>query len=678
MRGDPVPLTSMSDAQTLLDLLAPGRAAAIGNAGQNLRFFQKPGQYHEVSVQELRSAALRRLQALSSAGVSAGAEVVMPIDDAEEFLATFWACLFGGFIAMPLAAPSNDATCAKIQDILESRSAAHLVLSDAGFERLTRGLNADQLSALESRRRPLASGESEGTPVERAPGDIAFVQYSSGSTRSPKGVIIRHGQALANLAAIQAGSALCETDTTFSWMPLSHDMGLVGFHLGPLYTGANQVLMPTGAFARTPLVWLQDASLTRSTILSSPNFGYRHTLKALARKGMPEGVDLSAVRLLLNGAEPISVGIANEFLDELGKTGLKRSAMFPVYGLAEATLAVTFPPLGSEISGLRVSRSSMGVGDAVQKVAGEDGSFVACCCGAPIPGLEVRIVGSDGGSVTEEHVGRVWIRGAGVTEGYHDDPEATAAAVMGEGWLDTGDLGFLSGGDLYITGRLKDLVIVAGQNFYPHDLEESLQGALGLDALRVAVAPVRRSDAPEEIGVFIQHRGEEAAFEETRAAAKKHLSETFGVSAELVVPVPDIPRTTSGKVQRLRLSQRLLAGEFGDYSRATDELRPAVQGGGTGDTSAESAGTADQSAEGLEAMMVEACTQVLGESRFGPTDNLFEQGMSSIDLAEIHGLIEARYPKGLDIRDFFDSPTIRGLSVLLAERLESGAAAAAN
>jgi acyl-CoA synthetase (AMP-forming)/AMP-acid ligase II len=667
----------MSDAQTLLDLLSPGRAAALGNPGQNLRFFHKPGQYREVSVQELRTAALRRLQSLSAAGVSVGAEVVMPIDDAEEFLATFWACLLGGLIAMPLAAPSNDATCAKIYDILQSRSGAHLVLSDAGFERLTRGLDASAVDALSARRLPLASGDSEAAPIERTPGDIAFVQYSSGSTRAPKGVIVRHGQAIANLTAIQAGSALCETDCTFSWMPLSHDMGLVGFHLGPLFTGANQVLMPTGAFARTPLVWLQDASMTRSTILSSPNFGYRHTLKALSRKGMPEGVDLSAVRLLLNGAEPISVGIAGEFLDELGKVGLKRSAMFPVYGLAEATLAVTFPPLGSEISGLRVSRASVGVGDAIKQVTDEDGSFMACCCGAPIPGLEVRIVGSDGGSVAEEHVGRIWIRGAGVTEGYHDDAEATAAAIMGEGWLDTGDLGFLSGGNLYVTGRLKDLVIVAGQNFYPHDLEESLQEALGLDALRVAVAPVRRADAPEEIGVFIQHRGEAAAFEETSAAAKKHLSEVFGVSANLVVPVSDIPRTTSGKVQRQRLSQRLLAGDFGDDYLQADELRPASQGAETeGDATSDA--TLDQSAEGLEAMMVEACSQVLGESRFGPTDNLFEQGMSSIDLAEIHGLIEARYPKGLDIRDFFDSPTIRGLSVLLAERLGSGAATAAN
>ncbi len=660
----------MSDARTLLDLLRPGRAAELGHAEQSLRFFQKPGQYREVPIQEFRSAALRRLGLFQSEDLPIGTEIVMPIDDAEEFLVTFWACLFGGYIPMPLAPPTNDATCIKIHDILTSRDRARLVLSDSSYERLTRGTDPADIDRLTARRLPLASGEAEATPVERAPSDIAFVQYSSGSTRAPKGVLIRHGQALANLAAIRAGSGLCETDRTFSWMPLSHDLGLVGFHLGPLFSGGDQILMPTRAFARTPLIWLQEASLTRSTILSSPNFGYRHTLHAIARKGLPEGLDLSSVRLLLNGAEPISVGVANEFLDRLEETGLKRTTMFSVYGLAEATLAVTFPPLGSEIRGLRISRSSAGVGDAIQRDTDENGSFVACCCGAPLPGLEVRIVGMDGGSVATEHIGRIWIRGAGVTEGYYDDPEATAAAVMGEGWLDTGDLGFMAEGNLYVTGRMKDLVIVAGQNFYPHDLEESLQDALGLDALRVAVAPVRRSDAPEEIGVFIQHRGDDASFEDTRVAARRHLSEAFGIRAELVIPVTEIPRTTSGKVQRQRLSQRLLAGELGDYSQSTGPPRLAAEEPKASESS-ESTGGADQSAAGLEVMMLEACAQVLGASRFGPLDNIFEQGMSSIDLAEVHGLIEARYPKGLDIRDFFDSPTIRGLSTLLAERLSS-------
>ncbi|MEM8712393.1 MAG: AMP-binding protein, partial [Planctomycetota bacterium] len=420
----------MPDAQTLLDLLRPDRTDAPGQA---LRFFEKPGIYREVPVSLFRESCLARLGALQAAGLESGAEVVMPISEPEAFLSVFWACLYGGFVAMPLAPPTNAATCSKILDILERRPGAKLCLEDAGFARLTEGLPEALRDALAARRVAFESDGSAGAgkPVERAASDLAFIQYSSGSTRAPKGVIIRHGQALANLRAIQAGAELNAGDVTFSWMPLSHDMGLVGFHLSPLFAGATQVLMPTSAFARTPLVWLQDASAQGATILSSPNFGYRHTLKSLARKGMPEGVDLSRVRLVMNGAEPISVALAEEFLDELGSVGLPRTAMLPVYGLAEATLAVTFPALGSVIGGVRLARSSSGVGDPVQRVDGNEseaaggGSFVACGCGVPLPGLEVRIVGKDGGGTPEDHVGRVWIRGAGVTEGYYDDPEAT-------------------------------------------------------------------------------------------------------------------------------------------------------------------------------------------------------------------------------------------------------------
>lgn len=677
----------MTDVQTLSDLLDTPHAAA-----QEIAYFTSPKTAFRVStVSELRERALLRLGAMLAAGAAAGDEVVMPIADPALFLETFWASILGGFIPMPLAPPINDSSASKILDILASRASAHLVIEDASFERLERaaleggnppGTSPD--ARLEDRRLVIGQG-ADATPAPREPSDIAFIQYSSGSTRAPKGVIVRHAQALANLAAIVEGANLAPEDRTLSWMPLSHDMGLVGFHLAPLFAGAHQAIMPTSAFARSPMLWLKNATELRSTILSSPNFGYRHALKAIQRKGVPDGIDLAAVRLIMNGAEPISVELSAEFLDALNESGLRRSSILPVYGLAEATLAVTFPALGSEIRGLRLDRSTLGLGATVAEST-DDAALVACGCGRPLPGLEVRIAGGDGGTLPDDTVGRVWIRGAGVTEGYYDDVAATAEAIQGEGWLDTGDLGFLRDGELYITGRLKDLVIVDGQNFYPHDLEDSLQRALDLDALRVAVAPVRRPGGTEEVGVFVQHRGEAETFLETATAVRKHLSETFGLGVELVVPVGQIPRTTSGKVQRIALGNRLVAGDFDEALAVTapDRIVPDQQAaaeveGAAAESAAESAtgsATGDTSPEALEVMMSGFCAEVLDGLRFGPTDNLFEQGMSSIDLAEIHGLIEARYPKGLDIRDFFDQPTIRGLAAILSERVRSGAAAA--
>ena len=651
----------MTDVQVLNDLLTRPRASS-----QEIAFFSSPRAPFDTStVADLRERALLRLGAMRAAGVLEGDEVVMPIGDPSLFLDTFWACLFGGFVAMPLAPPVNAASARKIIDILGSRKSAHLVASTGELERLTA---AD--SDISSRALRLTEGVP-AEPANRAPDDIAFVQYSSGSTRAPKGVIVRHAQALANIESIAAGAEVVPHDRTLSWMPLSHDMGLVGFHLTPLYRGEFQAIMPTSAFARSPLLWLTFATQLSATILSSPNFGYRHVLKAIERKGVPEGVDLSAVRLIMNGAEPISVDLCSEFSAKLRDHGLRSNAILPVYGLAEATLAVTFPTLGSEVAGLRLDRDQLGPGESVRET-NADGALVACGCGAPLAGVEVRIAGDDGGPLEDDRVGRVWIRGDNVTEGYYDDVAATADAVQGEGWLDTGDLGFMRGGQLFITGRAKDLVIADGQNFYPHDLEDSLQRALDIDAMRLAVAPLQRSGGSEEAAVFVQHRGEPGSFLDIAAAVRGHLSETFGLGVDLVVPVERIPRTTSGKVQRLQLSRALLAGEFDDVLGTLGaQIQPA-----SGATESNDPAATDASPEALEAMMIEFCDQVLDGVRFGPTDNLFEQGMSSIDLAEIHGLIESRYPKGLDIRDFFDQPTIRGLAQILAERVRSGAHAA--
>lgn len=661
----------MTEAQTLLDLvLDDARASSI-----NVAIYESPGQYKTQTVLDLRNRALRRLAALREAGLVAGDELLIPAIDQGIFLETLWASMLGGFIPMPIAPPTNDATRTKILDIAKSRHGARIILEADAAERLAGAAAGGGLQLSQRILEPkLASAPAE--PVERRAEDIAFIQYSSGSTRAPKGIIMRHGQALANLEAMRIGLGLNATDSTLSWMPLSHDMGLAGFHLTPLYAGINQSIMPTAAFARTPLAWLQDATALGATTLASPNFGLRHTLNAIKHRGIPEDVDLSAVRYLLNGAEPISVELSERFLEALAPVGLSPTSMLPVYGLAEATLAVTFPAVGDRIRGRSLDRGSLGIGDAVRDVAPGKNALLTCYCGVPLPGLEVRIVGADGAALEADRVGRIWIRGKSVTEGYYEDPTATSEAIQGEGWLDTGDLGFQDAErGLFITGRAKDLIIVAGQNYYPHDLEQSLSKALELGDLRVAVASVIRNGQPEQVVAFVQFRGAPGDFEPTAKQVQAHLSQAFGIGDAIVCPVQQIPRTTSGKTQRRALAERLQAGEFDAVLADLNpvEITPERAPGEPVAASSTDTGAFDSSPAALEAMMTEFCGQVLDGVRFGKADNLFEQGMSSIDLAEIHGLIEARFPKGLDIRDFFDSPTIEGLAVILSERVRSGA-----
>jgi hypothetical protein len=271
-----------------------------------------------------------------------------------------------------------------------------------------------------------------------APDDLAFIQFSSGSTSEPKGVMLTHGNLIANTQGSTAVDKFNDQDVTLSWMPLTHDMGLIGFYLMQFANRVHIHLMPTELFVRRPLLWLQVASKKRVTITCSPNFGYRHFLKVLGDRRL-EGVDLSALRLMYNGAEPISVELCNEFMSTLAYTGLKRQAMYPVYGLAEASLAVTLPELGSDYRWVRVNRHKLAVGSAVEfnPADGRD-ALELMCVGRVVPNTELRIADELRAPLPNGIVGHILIRGPSVTRGYFGDPEATALAISADGWVDTG------------------------------------------------------------------------------------------------------------------------------------------------------------------------------------------------------------------------------------------------
>ena len=375
--------------------------------------------------------------------------------------------------------------------------------------------------------------------------------------------MLTHGNILANAEGARQGAAFSEQDTSLSWMPLTHDMGLIGFHLMMMYSGVRQFLMPTDLFVRRALLWMKFAAEKRVTITCSPNFGYRHFLRALGDQTL-EGVDLSSIRMIFNGAEPISVELAGEFLDRMAPYGLRRSAMFPVYGLAEASLAAIFPEPGTEYRYITVDRRSLGLGSAARFVAADDPDALEIMCeGKPIPYISVKLVGDDGAEVAPGHVGHLLIRGDNVTRGYYENPEANAAAITPDGWLNTGDLALLHEGEFYITGRSKEIIFVNGQNYYPYDLESVVQAEPGLGHGKVIAAGVRsHGSATDDLVLFVQHRGSMPDFLPLAARAIHLVNEHAGVEVARVVPVQRIPKTTSGKLQRTALAQAYENGEF--------------------------------------------------------------------------------------------------------------------
>jgi len=488
--------------------------------------------------------------------------------------------------------------------------------------------------------------------------DIAFIQFSSGSTSEPKGVVLTHGNILANTYGATEAAGFTENDVSLSWMPLTHDMGLIGFHLVMFVNRVHAHVMPTELFIRRPLLWLTLAARVRATILCSPNFGYKHYLKVLGERTV-EGLDLSAVRFIFNGAEPISVELCNEFLDRLAPAKLARTAMFPVYGLAEASLAVSFPEVGAPLRTITLDRHQMNAGTAVRLVDATDRDAVQLVSeGRPIPYCRVRIADDEDRELPADRIGNVHMRGDNVTRGYYEDREANAAAFTADGWLRTGDLGLIHEGELYISGRAKEIIFVNGQNYYPHDLETIAQRVPGLELGKVVAAGVRpRGGEVEQLVVFVLHRGSPEEFLPVARQVSRLINEQTGLEVSEVVPVKRIPKTTSGKIQRHLLEEHYADGEFDAELRELAALRAAQQGPEVG------------SRTEIEDKLKAICDTALEGKRLDIHDNLFEVGASSLKLIEIHEQIDREYPGKVDLTELFDFPTIAELAQHLQSKL---------
>jgi len=583
----------------------------------------------------------------------------------EQFVDAFWACLYGGIVPVPVAVGISDEHKQKLLRIAKQLGNPLLYTDRKLRERLAAFAATQGEPAAWTALKPrtflidqLDDISREGTPARVTSEQTAFIQFSSGSTSEPKGVVLTHGNILANAEGARQGAGFSEADTSLSWMPLTHDMGLIGFHLMMMYAGVRQYLMPTDLFVRRALLWMKFASAKRVTLTCSPNFGYRHFLRALGDRTL-EDVDLATIRLIFNGAEPIAVELAEEFLQRLARHGLRHNAMFPVYGLAEASLAVSFPALGSDYRYITVDRRSLGVGASARHVAADDPNALKLMCeGRPIPYTSVKLVDDSGADVGSGRVGHLLIRGDNVTRGYFRNPEANAAAISADGWVRTGDLALWHDGDLHVTGRSKEIIFVNGQNYYPHDLEAVVQHEAGLELGKVAAAGVRNPHSPtDDLVLFVLHRSDMADFLPIATKAIHLVNEHAGVEVARVVPVKRIPKTTSGKLQRTALAKAYEDGEFAAEIAEFDAAWEAKHGHGRA--------AAGQIEQQLKAIVDDA----LPGKHVDVDDNLFDVGASSLSLIQIHEKIDELYPGVVDLTELFDFPTVSQLAKHLQTKL---------
>lgn len=639
---------------------------ALAGSARGIHYIAGEANERSITYPELRARASGLLHLLQSAGARPGGHTIILVDGLAPFVDTFWACVLGRVVAVPLAPGNADEHKAKFFRVLGRLPAPVLATERKVFDRLRayaaeNGLDA-ALGAIERRTvflDEIADVSVPGIEHRATPDDVAFIQFSSGSTSEPKGVVLTHRNLTANIDAIATGIDARADDASLSWMPLTHDMGLIGFHLTPLFQGVDHWLMPTALFVRRPGLWIAKAAEHRVSVTCSPNFGYMHYLRS-HDPARVAALDLSRVRIIFNGAEPIAADLCRDFLAALAPAKLAPDVMFPVYGLAEASLAVTFPAVGAPLAAETLARDALGPGAVLRRVAaGAEDAVELVRVGRPVKGCEVRIADDAGAAVADGVVGRILIRGDNVSPGYYDDPELTADARTADGFLDTGDLGAFTEGELVVTGRIKEILFIAGQNHYPQDIELVLAQRAGIELGRAAAAGVRPAHAAtDDVLVFLLSKSDDmAAFAETARTVRRVVNERMGLPVAAVIPVRQFPKTTSGKIQRFALARDF---EDGRFAQALADIakhdEATLAPGGT-------------VANDLEQVLLGICQAALPNRVLSPDDNLFELGTGSLTLAQIYEKVEATYPGHLEVTDFFEYPTVRSMSGFLAEKL---------
>jgi acyl-CoA synthetase (AMP-forming)/AMP-acid ligase II len=558
-------------SETLASCLA--EAAARGGA---ITFVDAREQETKLTHAELYERARRAAAGLAARGIVPGDRVAVIAATSPEFFDGFFGAVLAGAVPVPLYPPVRlgrlDEYHARTAAMLRA-ARVRLVLADARTRRvLGRAvasarpeLGCEALGELQAAARPLG---------ELDPDALGFIQFSSGTTQAPKPVALSHRQILANVRAIggEILGAYPESESfrhvAASWLPLYHDMGLVGGVLTSLFHGRDLVLIPPEHFVARPALWLRAISRHRATISPAPNFAYALCVERV-RDDELAGVELSSWRVALNGAEPVTPSVLERFVERFAAYGLREEALTPVYGLAEATLAVTFSALHTRFAVHRFdARALLEERRAIPAPAGAP----IVSLGPPLPGFAVEIRGDTGGALPEGAIGRVHVRGPSLMTGYDGQPRETARALRA-GWLDTGDVGFLFRGELHLYGRAKDLIIVRGRNHAPQDIEHALGDVPGARAgCSAAVGALADDGAGEELWVFVERAHAARESDETIAAAvRRSALQGSGLhAARVIVLAPGtLPRTSSGKIRRGETLQLYRSGALAPPARVT-------------------------------------------------------------------------------------------------------------
>jgi fatty-acyl-CoA synthase len=573
-------------SRTVADAL---RDAAARRGPHNAYTFCDPREEDKPYTYDgVLEAARARAAALYKLGLRKGDRVAMVVPGAEDFVLCFLGAVLGGLVPVPMYPPvalgKVESYVKNVEHIVSSSGARVLLIAKQVRPILGAALDMGVVEKLAIVEHLDLSAPREGTEPELSPDDLCFLQYTSGSTSAPKGVMVTHGNLAANCYAIMVDGLAYDIarDRGVSWLPLYHDMGLIGFVIAPMFAAVPVSFLPTMEFVKRPSYWLEMLHKHKGTITFAPNFAY-----ALAARRAKDAEiatwDLSRVRVLGCGAEPIQPATLRGFVERFSKCGIRADALLPCYGMAEATLAISFARTKGQLAVDTVDAAALRDGTARpwradMKAEGDARPVEVVNCGLPLPGHEVRVVDAEGNVLPERSVGELCIRGPSVTKGYFGREEATREAFRGE-WLHSGDLGYMVDGAVYVCGRVKDMIIINGRNYYPQDIEWLVQELDGVRKGAVAAFACEPEDASSEHLVIVaEWAGKERPPEDVLVATQKRIQDAvmteMGLNPWKVVLIPPgtIPKTSSGKLQRRKTREQFENGTLGREGFGTDTL----------------------------------------------------------------------------------------------------------
>lgn len=545
----------------------------------HVQLYSKGDEAENITYRALYDGARTVASGLQRLDHMPGDRVAIMLPTSRDYLFSFYGILVAGGVPVPIYPPARPS---QLEDHLQRHAG---ILNNAGVTHLITVPEAKllgkllkaQVASLQAIVTPaelmaeLMSTSSDFIPPPIKADDVAFLQYTSGSTGNPKGVVLTHRHLLANIRAMGEVVQVDSNDRFVSWLPLYHDMGLIGAWLSSLYFACTLVLMSPLAFLARPQSWLWAIHTHKATLSAAPNFAYELCLSKVKDSDI-EGLDLSSWRMAFNGAEPVSPKTVKRFAEHFGRYGFNKEVMSPVYGLAECAVGLAFPPVGRGPIIDRIGREALvSRGEAIPAGVADDSVLEFVASGQPLPGYEIRIADPESRELPERHEGRLQFRGPSATSGYFHNPEQSRKLFDGN-WLDSGDLAYMCGGDIYITSRSKDIIIRAGRNIYPYEVEETVGEIDGIRKGCVAVfGTIDHRSATERVVVLAETReNDRETLAELRQQVAGFVSDLMGAAADevLLVPPHTVLKTSSGKIRRAATREQYELGLLGRARRA--------------------------------------------------------------------------------------------------------------